>query len=102
MCNGLATFQRMVAHFIQGVDGVYAYLDDIVVVSETWEEHVTKLEPLFGRLRSMGLNVDLAKSTFAKAQVKYLGHVIGSGQILPKSTNIETIQKYHKHKSRKK
>ena len=101
MCNAPATFQRMVNHLVQGLDGVYAYLDDIVVVSETWEEHVDKLRVLFDRLRSLGLTINLAKSTFAKAQVKYLGHVIGSGQILPKSTNIQTILDYPKPKNRK-
>ncbi|XP_066969281.1 uncharacterized protein [Macrobrachium rosenbergii] len=71
-------------------------IDDILdsIVSDTWEEHLGKLKALLDRFRRLGLTINLAKSNFAKARVKYLGHVIGSGEILPKTTNIEAILNY--------
>ena len=94
MSNAPATFQRMVNHLIQDLDGVYAYLDDLVVIASTWQEHLTRLRALFAKLREMGLTINLSKSTFAKAQVKYLGHIIGSGEIIPKSANLEAIMDF--------
>ena len=101
MCNAPATFQRMVNHLIHDLEGVYGYLDDIVVVSDTWSDHVAKLRKLFDRFRRFNLTINLAKSNFAQAQVKYLGHVIGSGEILPKDTNIRSILEYPKPTCRK-
>ena len=101
MCNAPATFQRMVNFLIQDLERVYGYLDDIVVVSDTWSDHVDKLKKLFERFRSFGLTINLAKSNFAQAQVKYLGHVIGSGEILPKDTNIKSILEYPNPATRK-
>ncbi|XP_068214044.1 uncharacterized protein [Palaemon carinicauda] len=86
--------KRMVNDVIRDLDGVYGYLDDILVVSDTWEEHLGKLKALLDRFRRLSLTINLAKSNFASARVKYLGHVIGSGEILPKTTNIKAILDY--------
>ena len=101
MSNAPATFQRMVNHLTQDLDGVYAYLDDIVVIASTWQEHMIRLRALFSKLREMGLTINLSKSTFAKAQVRYLGHVIGSGEIIPKSANLKAIMDFPTPSTRK-
>ena len=72
LCNAPATFQRVVNSAIQDLDGTYAYIDDIVVVSDTWEEHLIRLRSLFGRLRQVGLTLNLAKSSFCNDKVRYL------------------------------
>ena len=94
MSNAPATFQRLVNRVVQDLDGTYAYIDDIVVTSETWEEHIYRIQSLFVRLKSFGLTVNLAKSSFGKAKVRYLGHIIGSGEIIPKSENIAAITEF--------
>ena len=101
MSNAHATFQWMVKHLIQDLDGVYAYLNDIVVIASTWQEHMTRLRALFARLREMGLTINLSKSTFTKAQVRYLGHVIGSEEVVPKSANLEAIMDFPTPSTRK-
>ena len=72
----------------------YAYLDEILIASDTWEEHVRRLRALLACLKKIGLTINLAKSSFCKAQVKYLGHIIGSGKILPKAENIDAVNNY--------
>ena len=101
MCNAPATFQRVVNEAIQGLEGIYAYLDDILIVSDTWEEHLCRLRALLARLEEMGFTINLAKSSFCQAQVRYLGHIIGSGKILPKAENIDAIVNYPVPKDRK-
>ncbi|XP_068205634.1 uncharacterized protein [Palaemon carinicauda] len=94
MTNAPATFQRMVHEVTRGLEGVYVYLDDIVIASISWDEHLKILRELFKRLLEANLVINLAKSLFGKAKVTYLGHVIGSGSILPKDTNVKAITSF--------
>ncbi len=64
MCNAPCTFQRLINYTLQELEGVYAYIDDIIVVSDTWEEHVERLNALLDRLEGANLTVNSAKSTF--------------------------------------
>ncbi len=59
------------------MSGCEAYLDDIVLYSSSWSEHLNQIKELFSRLAKANLTVNLAKSEFAKATVTYLGKVVG-------------------------
>lgn len=50
MRNAPATFQRLISIVLEGVSNCEAYLDDLVIYSETWEEHLVSLEKVFQRL----------------------------------------------------
>nr|CAD1840974.1 unnamed protein product [Ananas comosus var. bracteatus] len=60
---------------------VVVYLDDIVVYSNTLEEHVEHLRTIFQVLRENQLFVKREKCSFAKEEVHFLGHWIGRGQL---------------------
>ena len=60
---------------------VLVYLDDILVFSPTEHEHENNLRLVFQRLREHKLQAKLKKCEFGKPHVKYLGHVIGSGEV---------------------
>ncbi len=91
LINAPATFQRVINYTIQDLPGIYAYLDDLVIISDDWDEHQQRLRSLLARLRDVGLTINLSKSTFASSTVTYLGHVVGRGQARPKHANIEAI-----------
>ncbi len=86
-----ATFQRLVNRVLWGVQGCEAYLDDIVVHSATWDEHINQLKQVFQRLAEANLTVNLAKCDFAKATVVYLGKIVGGGMVKPVNAKIEAI-----------
>ena len=65
--NAPARFQRLINQIINGLDGVEAYLDDLIVDSNSWEEHLIILQELFARLAKAQMTVNLAKSDFCKA-----------------------------------
>lgn len=72
-----ATFQRLVDEVLRGVeDYAAAYIDDIVIFSRTWEEHVQHLADVFQRIRAAGLVINAKKCHIAKPEVQYLGYVI--------------------------
>lgn len=76
--NAPATWQRL----IDGVLGhdlephVFVYLDDVVIVTRTFEQHLQVLEEVFRRLRDANLTVSITKCQFCRPQLKYLGYVI--------------------------
>lgn len=84
----------MINGIIQGMTETAAYLDDLVVWSDTWEEHTECLQDLLDRLQAAGLTINLAKSKFARSTVTYLGHQVGQGAVRLKSANIESILSY--------
>ena len=89
--NAPATFQRLMNQVIHGLDGIRVYLDDILVVADSWEEHIQQLEELFGRLSTSGLVINLAKCEFSRATVTYLGHEVGQGKTAPRTAKVEAI-----------
>ena len=101
MRNAPATFQRIVNHVIRDLDGVSAYLDDLLVVSETWEEHIKKLYNLFSRLDGAGLTINLKKCAFGCTTVTYLGHEVGQGHTKPRAAMVEAILKFPPPSTRK-
>lgn len=92
--NAPATFQRLMNRVISGLKGCTVYLDDVVVFSETWEEHLGQIRALFDRFIWANLTVNLTKCDFAKATVTYLGKVVGQGQVRPVRAKVEAIDKY--------
>ena len=57
------------------------FLDDIVVFSETFEEHISRLEAVFSHLQQHGLKLKVFKCQLFKDRVTYLGHVVNSNGI---------------------
>ena len=96
-----ATFTRLISSLTADLDGVAAYLDDMVVFHETWEAHVMTLRTLFERLRKAKLTIDLCKSEFGHGQLIVLGHKVGLGQVLPIDANIRAIKALPIPKNRK-
>ncbi|XP_020296117.1 uncharacterized protein LOC109861044 [Pseudomyrmex gracilis] len=74
----LPTFQRLLDKLIgpEMEPHAFAYLDDIVVVTATFEEHLQWLERVLGKIAAAGLTVNPEKCEFCKSQIRYLGFVV--------------------------
>ncbi len=68
-----AKFQRVMDRILAGLDFVRCYIDDIVVYSDTVEEHQIHLQIVFERLKAHGLRLHLGKCKFFQENVEYLG-----------------------------
>lgn len=90
--NAPATFQHLMNQVVAGLEGCAVYLDDVVVYSEMWEQHVERIRSLFVRLRDAHLNINLAKCEFVKATVTYLGKVVG--QVHPVCDKVLAIDQF--------
>lgn len=92
--NAPATFQRLMNTVVSGLHGCAVYLDDVVIYSDTWEEHIDRIKALLDRLVWANLTINLAKCEFARATVTYLGKVVGQGQVRPVEAKVAAIQAY--------
>ncbi|XP_073803353.1 uncharacterized protein isoform X2 [Danio rerio] len=88
-----ATFQRLMDKVLHGLTFAAAYIDDIVVYSNTWDEHVQNLQEVMRRLQSAGLTVNPKKCAVAKRETEYLGYVIGQGMVRPQIGKIQALEK---------
>ena len=77
LCNAPATFQRLMQVVLSGLewDCYFVYIDDILVASKSFDEHVRHLQLVFNRLRQAGLRL---KCLFLRETVPYLGFVISN------------------------
>ena len=78
LCNGPATFQRLMDLVLTGLQwsSCLVYLDDVVVVGRSFEEHLRNLQNVFERLRGAGLRLKPKKCAFLQDEVLYLGHLV--------------------------
>ena len=72
-------------------DFVLVYLNDTLVYSDNAEEHKAYLQQVFNRLREHKLQAKLKKCEFDKPYVKYLGHVVGSGELRMDSDKVAAV-----------
>ena len=87
-----AYFQRLINEVLTDIDFAMGYLDDIIIFSETEEEHLRHLEIIFERLRKAKLKLKLQKCNFFKRHIQYLGHLISSEGIHPLPEKLESIK----------
>lgn len=72
--NSSACMQRLMDRLCG--DRFFPYLDDIVIPSETFEQHMADLRFLFERLKWANLTINFEKSKFCRPSLKYLGFVV--------------------------
>ena len=94
LTNAPATFQRLMNQLFQGGewDFVFIYLDDILIVSLSVEEHRSHLNKVLQRLDDAGLCLKLSKCHFVKRQIDYLGYTVSPEGVLPNSIKVEAVQ----------
>ena len=103
LCNAGASYQRMIDITLAGLpsDRVLAYMDDIVVFSTNFQEHLLNLEQVFERLQSSGISLKLSKCVFASKKVDFLGFELSNEGIKPQARLTEAIDQFKRPGTRK-
>ena len=95
LCGAPATFQRMMDHMLEGLeDFTAAYLDDLVIYSETWEDHLRHVRSVLRTLKEAGLTAKPQKCQFAMSRCTYLGHTVGGGKVSPEMDKLQAVQDF--------
>jgi hypothetical protein len=85
-------FQAEMGNLMASLEYVWAYIDDLLVITKgSLDDHLTKLEAVFIRLRDAGLKVNATKSFFCTAEMEYLGYILTRGGVKPHKKKIQAI-----------
>jgi len=77
------------------------YLDDIAIANQDWTEHLQHLKDVLQICRNKKISLKLSKCKFGNGTLEYLGHEVGSGQILPQKAKVEAITQFPKPRTKK-
>ena len=85
LCNAPATFQRLMDSVLAGLQwsACLVYIDDIIIMGKSFDDHMRNLQTVFERLRQAGLKLHPGKCQFLQQKVYFLGHVVSADGLLP-------------------
>ena len=94
LCNAPATFERLMDQVLKGLHWktCLVYLDDIIVLGKSFDEHLKNLEEVFQRIASAGLKLSPKKCSLFKKEVSYLGHKVTTEGICTANEKIEAVR----------
>ena len=95
-CNAPASFARLMQACLnkQIFQILLVYLDDILIYSRTFKEHLKRLEMVLNRLQKHGLKLKLEKCNFLKRKVTYLGREVSGNGISPEPQKVATVKEW--------
>ena len=96
LCGAPALFQLLMEIMLGGLnwESCLVYLDDIIIFSRTFQEHLSRLESVLSRLRTGGLKLKVKKCTFCAPQVEYLGHIVSKDGLRPDESTVSAMQNF--------
>lgn len=110
LCFGIKSapgiFQQIMDTMLAGLCGIVSYLDDIIVVGKTINEHHQQLNELFKRISEWGFHIKGEKCSFFQPSINYLGFIVDSNGRrpdpsktaaiinMPAPTNISTLRSF--------
>ena len=96
LCNAAPRWQQLMDFLLAGLQWeiCLCYLDDIIIYSRTFTDHLSNLRTVFEWLRAVGLKVHLTKCTFCRLEVPYLGHIISKDGIKADPSKIAVVRDY--------
>ena len=108
LTNGPASFQHYINDALRDYLDIFctAYLDDILIYSNSLREHKQHVRQILQRLREFGLQADIGKCEFHVQEVRYLGLIVGTNGIRmdpskvsavvdwPRPANVKDVQSF--------
>lgn len=98
-----ASFQALMTQVLKGLNWktCLVYVDDILVFSNSFQQHIQHLHDIFTRLESAGLTLKPNKCSFALKEVHYLGHVITKTGVKAEVAKTDAVKTFPTPKSTK-
>lgn len=100
LCNAPATFQRVFEQSLSGLQWqiTVLYLNDIIVYSRTFANHLRNLKSVFDRLVSANLKLIAKKCKFFRKEVTFLGHVISEKGVKTDPSKTHAVNNWNANK----
>ena len=96
LTNAPSTFQRLMSTVLHGLEWKICliYIDDIIIFSSSFDEHLHRLRLVFDRLRLANLKLKPSKCTFARKSVRFLGFLVSSSGVSPDPDKLSAVQSF--------
>ena len=102
MKNAPATFNRLVSKTLSHLSiFCRVFIDDIIIFSNTWEEHLRHLDVVLACLRENNLTVNIDKFIIGNGELNYLGFKVGSGRVAPVDAKVKGILEYARPRNKR-
>lgn len=101
VAGGPATFQALMDKVLEGIKHHYcmAFLDDVLVYSNTFAEHLEHISEVLRRIEAANLTINPAKVSLCKQSLKFLGHVISPGNCRPDPDKVQAVSDFPEPKT---
>ncbi|XP_076062417.1 uncharacterized protein LOC143037752 [Oratosquilla oratoria] len=80
LTNAPAVFNRTMRDVLHDVPGAEVFVDDVLVHTQTFEEHMVVLRKVLEKLAAVGMTVKPSKTELGQTVIQYLGHTVGNGR----------------------
>lgn len=96
LCNSPAVFQRAINKMLGELRGVkvLAYIDDLLIPSETVVEGLEMLRQVLEKIRVAGFKLNVAKCSFLQQKLEYLGHEVTVDGVKPGVQKIQAVKQF--------
>ena len=98
LINAPATFQRAMDVLLSGLlwQCCLCYVDDVLIFSETFEQHMEDLANVLERFAKVGIQLRASKCAICKLSFEWLGHIVSAEGVAPTPRLIEAVEKMKK------
>jgi len=96
LTNSPATFQRAMNMVLSGLSWkmCLCFMDDVMVFTQTFEEHLDALGEIFSRFSEHGLTLKRTKCSFFKSEIIFLGHKVDAQGVRPWEKHQQAINEF--------
>ena len=90
--NGPSHFSLIIDWCLRGINGVFVFIDDILVVAKDVDDMLNRLRNVFEKLIQFGLKISVSKSYFGMKEVTYLGFDVNESGVSPAKKNVSSMR----------
>ena len=96
LSNSPASFQRLIDVVLRNLTGTecFVFIDDVILFSDTIQEHARRLEHVLQRFEKANLQLQPEKCVFAQPQVEYLGYVVARDGVSASPEKVKVVRQY--------
>ena len=93
LATAVSTFQYLMSRVLTSLNNfTFTHLDDVLVFSETYDDHLHHVNVVLKKFQKAGLKIKLSKCQFLKGHLHYLGHRISANGLEPLPEELKTIR----------
>ena len=101
LVNAPASFSRIMRDLLRGLSNVDNFIDDILIHTATFEEHIVILREVLERLNKANLTARPTKCFIGYRSIEFLGHCVGQGELRPVQDKVNAVQNAPRPKTKK-